>query len=240
MTVTVFIPAFNEENNIADAVDGALNAVQNQEDDYEILILDACSADRTGEIADNLASRNPHIRVIHPQKWAGLGANYMEGVRQATMEYFVMFPGDNENSWQSLARAVAMAGTTDIVVPYTLNPEVRATHRRAISACFVWLINHLFGLSLKYYNGNAVYKTGHLQQLEVKSQDFAYNAEILIKLIKSGCSYTEYGITIKPTNKTAIFSLKNITGVVKTVARLFYDVRIRNRQLYQQTGVAIS
>jgi len=240
MTVTVFIPAFNEEKNLANAVAGALNAVTGQSGGYEILILDACSSDRTGEIADGLAAENPNIRVIHPKKWAGLGANYMEGVRQARMEYFVMFPGDNENSSESLAAAIAMAGKADIIISYTLNMEVRALHRRLISNSFVWLLNCLFGLTMKYYNGNAVYKTNLLQGLDVKSQDFAYNAEILIKLIKSGCSYTEFGIQIKPTNKTAIFNIKNIIGVIKTISLLFYDVRIKNREKYQRTGVAIS
>jgi len=240
MTVTIFIPAFNEEKNLANAVAGALSAVEGQVDGYEILILDACSSDRTGAIADGLAAENPKIRVIHPQKWAGLGANYMEGVRQARMEYFVMFPGDNENSWQSLAQAIAMAGKADIIISYTLNMEVRARHRRLISNAFVWLLNGLFGLTMRYYNGNAVYKTKQVQGLEVKSQDFAYNAEILIKLIKSGCSYTEFGIQIKPTNKTAIFNIKNIIGVIKTISLLFYDVRIKNREKYQRTGVAIS
>lgn len=240
MTVTVFIPAFNEEKNLANAVAGALSAVAGRVDGYEILILDACSSDRTGAIADELAAVNPHIRVIHPKKWAGLGANYMEGVRQARMEYFVMFPGDNENSWQSLAEAIAMAGKADIIISYTLNMEVRALHRRLISNAFVGLLNCLFGLTMRYYNGNAVYKAKQLQALEVKSQDFAYNAEILIKLIKSGCSYTEFGIQIKPTNKTAIFSMKNIVGVIKTISRLFYDVRIKNREHYQRRGVAIS
>lgn len=239
MSITIFIPAYNEEKNLANAVDGALNAVKDQGIDYEILILDACSADKTGEIADRLAAANPRIRAIHPKKWAGLGANYMTGVRQARMEYFVMFPGDNENSWQSLAQAIALAGKADIIISYTQNMEVRALHRRLISDAFVCLLNGLFGLTMKYYNGNAVYKTKLVQALDVKSEDFAYNAEILVKLIKSGCSYTEFGIQIKPTNKTAIFNIKNVVGVIKTVCRLFVDVRIRNREHYQKTGAAI-
>ncbi|MDP2105566.1 MAG: hypothetical protein Q8J76_06185, partial [Desulfobulbaceae bacterium] len=169
----------------------------------------------------------------------GLGANYMVGVRAARMDYFVLFPGDNENSWHSLAQAINLAGKADIIISYTTNMEVRQWHRQVISNAFVWLLNHLFVLKLKYYNGNAVYPTKLLQGLEVKSQDFAYNAEILIKLIKSGCSYTEFGVQIKPTNKTAIFSINNILGVIRTIALLVYDVRIRNRDRYRHLGTAI-
>lgn len=239
MSITVFIPAFNEEKNLSSATVGALRALENYGDEYEIIILNACSTDNTGRIADRLAAANPKIRVIHQAQWAGLGANYMAGVKAARMDYFVMFPGDNENSWQSLAHAISLAGKADIIISYTINMEVRQWHRRVISNAFVWLLNALFMLKLKYYNGNAVYSTKVLQGLEVQSQDFAYNAEILIKLIKSGCSYIEFGIQIKPTSKTAIFNMRNVFGVIRTIAHLVYDVRIRNKDRYQHPGTAI-
>jgi len=229
-TVTIFIPAFNEEKNIEGAVESALNVVKTRSADYEIIILDAFSSDKTGEIADRLASENKNIRVIHREKWLGLGANYMEGARQASMDYFVLFPGDNEISGDSLSESLALLSETDIIIPYTMNTEVRAPHRRIISKAFVILLNTLFNLKLRYYNGNAVYKTKVLKNLTINSQDFAYNAEILIKLIKSGHSYLETGMKIKPiTNKTALFNIRNIFGVIKTISLLFYDVNIKNR-----------
>lgn len=234
ISVTVFIPAFNEEKNLAAAVEGAKNALRDRSARQEIIILDACSSDRTGEIADRIAAADQSVKVIHNQEWAGLGANYLKGVQQATMEYFVMFPGDNENSWESLAEALAMAGQADIIIPFTENSEVRAFHRRVISNAFIRLMNLLFNLRLRYYNGNAVYRTTDLKKLEIKSRDFAYNAEILVKLLRTGRSFRELGIRIKPTGKTAIFNPRNIIGVIRTIAALFYDVNIKNRDRYRQ------
>ncbi len=240
MSITVLIPAYNEEKNLANATAGVMSALADYQDEYEVIILNACSQDQTGRVADELAAANPRIRVIQQTEWAGLGSNYMAGVRAARMEYFVMFPGDNENSWQSLAQAIALAGKADIIISYTTNTEVRAWHRRVISNAFVWLLNRMFMLNLRYYNGNAVYPVKLLQGIEVKSQDFAYNAEILIKLIRSGCSYTEFGIQIQPTNKTAIFSFKNMIGVIRTIALLFHDVCIKNKDQYQKIGTAVA
>lgn len=234
LSVTVFIPAFNEEKNLAAAVEGARNALRDRASRQEIIILNACSGDRTGEIADRIAAADPSVKVIHNREWAGLGANYLKGVHQATTDYFVMFPGDNENSWESLAEALALAGQADIIIPYTVNSEVRARHRRLISNAFVQLMNLLFNLRLRYYNGNAVYRTADLKGLEVKSRDFAYNAEILVKLLRSGRTFRELGIRIKPTGKTAIFNPRNIIGVIRTISALFYDVNIKNRARYRQ------
>ena len=48
-SVTVFIPAFNEERNIESAVEGAKKALQGRVARQEIILLNACSHDRTGE-----------------------------------------------------------------------------------------------------------------------------------------------------------------------------------------------
>ena len=228
--LTIFIPAYNEENNIEGAVLSVIKAMQQTSLEYEILLLNAFSSDRTGRIADRIAQKDPRIRVIHRQRWYGLGANYMEGVSQAKGEYFILFPGDNEIRGESLNRILTCLGKTDIVIPYTENPEVRAIHRRLISKAFVMLLNVLFHLNLKYYNGNALHKTTLLRRISVRSEDFAYSAEILIKLIRSGYRYREIGMTIKPiTNQTAIFNFRNIVGVMKTITRLFYEVRINGK-----------
>lgn len=235
LTVSILIPAYNEERNLAAAVEGARSALARvNPSDHEIIILNANSSDTTGAIADEIGASDNKVRVIHRREWAGLGANYLEGVRSASMEYFVMFPGDNENSWESMAECLELAGTADIIIPYTLNTEVRAWHRRFISSAFINLLNHLFGLQLRYYNGNAVYRTELLRRVEIRSQDFAYNAEILVKLIRSGHSYREHGIKIRPTGTTAIFGLKNIFGVLRTITLLFVEVKITNRGLYRR------
>lgn len=235
-TITIFIPAYNEEKNLEEAVNCTFRALGDKFVDFEVIILNAFSTDGTGRIADRIASENKKIKVIHKKQWSGLGTNYMQAVSQSRMEYFVMFPGDNENSWESLSDTFDKIGTADIIIPYTINTEVRSLHRRIISRSFVIFLNVLFGLKLKYYNGNAIYRTDDLKKLTVRSKDFAYNAEILIKLIRSGHSYVETGINIKPTLNTAIFSILNIIGVIKTIFLLFYDVLLINRKKYAYRG----
>lgn len=238
-TITILIPAYNESKNLIGAVEGAVNAVKGMFKDYEIIILEAFSKDDTGIIADELAKKNKKIKVIHRDKFYGFGTNYMEGVKHAKMEYFAMFPGDNENSWESLRDSFEKIGKADIIVPYTLNQEVRAFHRQIVSKLFVGTMNFLFNLNLKYYTGNAVYRTELLKKAHINSQDFAYNAEILVKLIKSGHSYTYFGIKIKPTNKTVIFKPKNIISILRTVLVLFYEVHLKDRKLYQKKPVFV-
>ena len=54
-SVTILVPAYDEEKNLNDTVNNINSALKDFISDYEILVFDDCSKDRTGEIADKLA-----------------------------------------------------------------------------------------------------------------------------------------------------------------------------------------
>ena len=155
------------------------------------------------------------------------------------MEYFTFFPGDNENSGKDFGKTLEQIGKADIILPYTLNQNVRAIKRRMVSKTFVSVMNFLFGLNIKYFTGNAIYKTKDIKKIKLSAYSFAFSPELLIKTVRSGHNYLEYGIKIKPTNNTVIFKLKNIFEVIKTVILLFYEIQIKNRDKYRIIGKAI-
>ena len=64
-SVTIFVPAYNEEKNLARAVKRYNKIVKTITSDYEIIIIDDASTDATGEIADNLAKVYKNVRVVH-------------------------------------------------------------------------------------------------------------------------------------------------------------------------------
>ena len=101
-SITVIVPALNEEGNIRDTVTSALSALSERFPRHEILIFDDGSTDRTGETADSLVAEYPGVRVIHNEKTRGLGYCYRTGARLASCEYVVMVPGDNEHPADSL------------------------------------------------------------------------------------------------------------------------------------------
>src|SRR4051794_11625766 len=101
-TLTVVMPALNEEANLAAAVQTTLTAIRDRVDDYEIIVVNDGSSDRTGAVADGIAKENPHVRVIHNPRPRNLGGIYRQAIAAARFEYIVMVPGDNESSLPSL------------------------------------------------------------------------------------------------------------------------------------------
>jgi len=233
-TLTVIMPALNEEGNLAAAVSTVLNVIGGRFADYELLVFDDGSTDRTGTIADELAAHNPRIQAIHNPRNMGFGYTYTRGVELARMDYVVMFPGDNEIPRDAIQTILGAVGSADIIVPYVSTPAVRTWSRRLISATFVGLINRLFGLRLRYFNGPCVHRRRLLMSVPMRTHGFAYMAAILIRLIRSGCSYVEVPmrLQIRQHGRSKAFKLKNIASVLATIASLFWEVRIKDRQKY--------
>ncbi len=233
-TLSVIIPALNEEANLAGAVTTVLDAIDDRFTDYELLIFDDGSTDYTGKIADELAAGNPHIRVIHNPGNKGFGYNYSRGVELARMEYVTWFPGDNEAPGEGLLAILEAVGSTDIVVGYLSNPHVRTLARRFISATYVGLLNLLFGLRLLYYNGPSVHPRRLLLTGPMHTRGFACLAATLVRLVRSGHRYVEipYPTGVRQHGRTKAFMLKNIVSVLGAIAGLFLEVRIRDRHKY--------
>lgn len=233
-SLSMIIPALNEEDNLRGAVSTVLEAIGNRSANYELLVFDDGSTDLTGQIADGLAASNPRIRVIHNPHNFGLGYNFTRGVELARMDYIAWFPGDNEVPGEALRSILDAVGSAEIVVPYIANPSVRSLPRRLLSWGFVSLINLLFGLRLRYYNGLCVFPRRLLLSVPLQSHGFAYMAAILVRLIRAGHSYVEVSMPtgIRQHGQTKAFRLKNVLSVLGTVTGLFWEVRVWDRRKY--------
>jgi dolichol-phosphate mannosyltransferase len=228
-SLTVIVPAYNEEGNLRGTIESIVPLLEREFGDYEILIFNDFSADQTGKIADELASGNKKIKVIHNPRNMGLGFNYKKGVEMASKDYVIMIPGDNEITNESFEIMFKNLGAKDIVIPHTVNTEIRPLGRQALSKGFTTLMNLISGLNIKYYNGTVIHKRSIIQSIGIETDSFAYQSEALIKLIKSGKTYIETPMYLKERGygKSKALRLKNVVRVLKSMGKIFYEVRIK-------------
>ena len=233
-SVSVVIPAYNEEKNLAATAVFLLERLnKNGISNFEILIFDDNSTDNTGKIADELADRHLQIKVIHNPRNMNLGYNITRGFQLATKEFVGFVPGDNETEPETLDNIFQNLGKADIVVPYIQNPEVRPWGRRFLSKTYVIIINTAFGLNLKYYNGMCFFKTSLVKKVPVSTFGFSYMTEILVKLIKSGAGFIEVPMInrVRERGATKAFRIKNIISVFKTFLTLFWEIQILRKRV---------
>jgi dolichol-phosphate mannosyltransferase len=228
-SVTLLILAYNEEENLEDAVHTCNEVAKSLFKDYELLIYNDGSGDRTKEIAERLAKKNKRIRVYHNETNMGQGNAYKKGIQMATKEYVMWVPGDNEVKGDSIKSILQHTGEADLILPYIENTGTRPLYRQIVSAGYTNFLNLVFGLKLKYYNGLPLCKTKLIKSVKLTTDSNGLWAELVIKLIKKGHSYKGVPMRIRKKEMSAnIFRLRDITGVIKTVVKLIMMFKIRN------------
>ncbi len=190
--ISVVVAAFNEEDNIAAAIESVHSGFKGFSENYEILVVNDGSIDKTGMIAELEAKKDARVRVVHNERNRGNAYSLFRGYQLAAKEYVTVFPGDNDLSASYLRDFLREMGSADILMTYMLSMQNRPLYRRILSRTFVCLLNTLFGLKVKNYNGAPLYRTADIRSLNVKSsQGMTLLAECLVRLLKSGATYKE-------------------------------------------------
>jgi len=239
--LSVFIPAYNEEGNIEATIFELRTALHVLDLQYEIIVVNDGSTDRTAEIIDGLSRDDTRIRAIHNPRNLGLAKTFRIGAQAANFEFVGWIPGDNGFPASSLEQWLMPVGQADLIQTYLLNMEVRYVGRRVISRLYTRTMNALFGLNLKYYNGIQVYRRELIQNVKSSSDGFALQSEILVKLLAMGNSYIEVGLKMQERvqGESKAVKFKNILDVIKTVIRLFFEVKLIHRSRYRSRGVKL-
>ncbi len=228
-SITVVIPALNEENGLAGAVETVVEAAERWFADYEVLIFNDGSTDRTGEVADALAERFPHVRAFHHETPRCMGGVIRRGWQEARMQYVTWVDGQGATTAEALADIFAACGGTDLVIPFAANQHERPLARRVIARAFRTTLNVLFGLSLRQYTHLVVYPTAIAKRLRVHTDSYAFQAEAVVKAVRSGADYVEIGVEDNfqiEGRRSKAFRMKNVLGVATFLVRTLWDVYI--------------
>jgi len=231
-SITVIVPARNEERHLAGAVGALLDALKPWFADYEVLIFDDASTDGTGKVADDLAASHPRVAAIHNAQSLCLGGVIRKGIALAKMPYVIYVDGKGATSRETLDGIFSRAGQADLIIPYAVNMSQRCLRRRIVSWVFRALLNGVFGLRLRHYNNSILFRTAQVRHVRVRTDSFAFQPEAIIKMIRGGCTYIEVPFEDRfdiPGRKTKAFDIQNVVGVCRFMARTWWDVYIGGR-----------
>jgi len=227
-SVSFIVPALNEERSIEGAARTCQAAAEGLVSDYEIILVNDGSRDRTGELMDAMARTTPHIRVVHNPTNLGFGGAFKAGLKLARMQYVVRICGDDQVPVVGVRRVLAEIGNADLVIPHIANPaEFRSWGRRFGSWGFTRLVNILFRLRVPYYNHCVVFRRDAVQGIRIATDGFAYQAEALVKLLRAGYTFTPIGINdlARIHGKSTALRPRNLVRVVKALNDLFWELR---------------
>lgn len=186
-SISAVIPAYNEEHGIREAVLHTLNTFQALDLDFEIIIIDDGSIDKTRDIVKQLVNGCSNVRVLHHDKNQGSGAAFETGITHATKDYVVFVPVDNPLDTEDMKSYLPRMDVCDIVVGSRM--ERVGYGRIARFASFTYnriLIPLLFNIGIEDVNWISIYRRNLFVDdiITFNSRSLFWLVEILIRAKK--------------------------------------------------------
>ncbi len=238
-SLSIVIPAYNEQENVKAAVEKISAVAQTLNLDYEILLVNDGSRDRTGEIAKTeLAPVIPNFRLVEHFPNRGYGGALKAGFAAATKELIAFTPADNQFEFSEVKLLL------DKMTPDTMIVSGQRVHRqdnilrRLNGLGWNTVVRILFGYLIKDIDcGFKVLRRDLLNHIHIESNGAMIDTEMLAETRARGYKIVEVPVTHLP--RTA----GSPTGAnLKVIFRAFRDLfkfRLRlSRELREEKRAA--
>jgi glycosyltransferase involved in cell wall biosynthesis len=229
-SITVFYPCYNEEANVENTTLAALRTCERLFDDYEIIIVNDGSKDRTGEIADRLAREHPTVRAVHNQPNQGYGGALQRGYREAKKAWVFYTDGDGQFDFEEIEKLFPVLDQYDIASAYRLNRQ-DSLIRKANAFAWTALVNVLFRLWLRDIDcAFKLFPRRLFDEIDMKSRGALIDTEVLSRAKRSGYTIGQVGVHHYP--RTA----GSQTGAnLRVILRAFKELFLLRREIMSTT-----
>lgn len=189
--ISIVLPLYNEEEGIKSTLKNLVPVLKRAFSDYEIIIVESGSTDKSGEIADRASKKDKKIRVIHQGSRKGYGNAIREGLKHCKHGLSMYIDCDNPYDFRYLEYAVNYIEECDAVIGYKQGK--RETFGRLVLSKGANLFSKvLFRLNVKDVNYPfKMMKTEFVKKMNLLSNNSFIAAEILIELKKQRAKIKE-------------------------------------------------
>lgn len=207
LELSAVIAALNEEKTVAEVLERVLKVFDRQGIAGEIILVNGCSTDRTGAIADEIASADNRVRVIHlgPEAPGNLGISLREGFRNARSPYVVALDCDLSHDPDDIPRFYAERAAAHLVIGSRFTSGGRAElswKRSLLSRGYNLFARRVLGAAIHdLTSGYRLYDRAMLDALDLQSQGFGLQVEIVAKAVSRGYTVREIPIYYRRCDK---------------------------------------
>jgi glycosyltransferase involved in cell wall biosynthesis len=237
-SVSFVIPMFNEEENIDQAIDAAVETLTKYTDDYEVIVVDDASTDASPMMVARRAAENPRLRVIRHEKNRKLGGALKSGFAATTKELVLYMDADLPFDPDVLGRAMRAMQVTgaDVIAGYRHDRTIEGPRRAIYSYVYNALIGVLFGWPHRDINFSfKLMKREVLESIDLKSEGSLIDAELIVKAKNHGFSIQQIGLDYFPRlrGKSHLSSPKVIFKIFAELVKLYPEMR---KKVYPERG----
>lgn len=222
-SLSFVFPMYNEIGNIERCVAQALETGRKITSDLEIVVVDDCSTDGCGALADELALRHPELKVMHHTVNRKLGGALRTGFAAASKDWILYIDSDLPIQMDDALKAVPLTANADMVIG-SRHGRAEGPKREIMSFVYNRLIRVLFGLKVRDVNfAFKLFRRAILEQITLQSEGSFIDAELLIETHKAGFKIAE--LPMRYYERTAGVSTLASSGVVVKILHEMADYR---------------
>lgn len=211
--ISMFFPAYNEEENIKKLVKDADYFLKNNSKNYEVLIIVyEGSTDDTVAVTKELIKKNKHIKlIIQPKNKKGVGYAIRMGFENSKYPYVFYADSDNQFDLNELKKFLPYINKYDIIAGYRLNRKDSPT-RIITSEIYNTIVKLIFGVrekdvdcAFRFVNKKIFKKISLICRLGLGT------TELLVKARKNGFRIKQIGVHHFPRKAgSSVFESKGI------------------------------
>ncbi len=198
--LSLAIPLYNEEENVASVVAELVRALEEQHIDYELVLVDNGSEDATGEIIERLAQENPRLVPVHIPVNQGYGWGIITGLRHCRGRYLGYAWGDNQVRAEDVVRIFLRLREGDVDLVKSRRVERHDGLQRLI---ITKVYNTVFPLFFPVHSADVngcpkIFTREAYEAIQPQSKDWFLDAEIMIKAHRLGLRVEEVPVIFYP------------------------------------------
>jgi glycosyltransferase involved in cell wall biosynthesis len=226
--LSVVIPAYNEEGNIERNLPKAIASLRRMVGNFELILVNDASKDRTGAIADDLAKQFPELVVVHNETNLRQGGTLAKGFGLAKHDWVIHNAMDYPFDFDDLPLLLEHVPGADIVVASRKAYPGITVPRRFVSFANRAILWTLFGASFSDYNFVQLYRRTLLQSMKTFSQATSFiTPEKIIRAQAGGLRVVEVPVEYhrRETGTPSSANWKNVRRALADMSRLWLELR---------------
>lgn len=216
-SVSFFFPAYYDEKSIPLLVREAHRALAKTKREFEIIVVDDCSPDNTGWVADELSRELSNVRAIHNKRNLGYGGALTVGFSNAKKDLVGFTDGDAQFDVRDLERFLREIEEADIVIGYRIN-RAEGFQRKLFHDGYKLALRIILGLNLKDPDcGFKMMRTKFFDKIRPNSRSGFFSAEMLCKAKKNKLRIKQIPVKHynRPFGSSKCFKTKEILIIFK-------------------------
>ncbi|MDI6591497.1 MAG: glycosyltransferase family 2 protein [Patescibacteria group bacterium] len=230
-SLSMVVPAYNEEELLGSFIRKSMRDLAIVSNDFEIILVNDGSTDRTLEIASKLAQEYSNLKIINLEKNLGTGKSIIPGFAAASKEIVFNNTVDAFFNTEDLPLLLQYLDKYDVVSGYRSDLSAHNLYQKILTLGNYFLIRLLFGIPLKAYQTVQLHRRSFLQNITIEGKSSFISPELLYKSLKKGLKIKEVKIRYYPrlAGKAKGGHPKNILRTAKDILKFWFLWKILGR-----------